>query len=329
MTNTPIWMWVVFFAVVAVVLVLDLGVFSRERKALGVKAALLRSLGFCVLALAFNAFVFFERGPQPGYEFFMGYLIELSLSIDNLFVFLLIFSHFAVPREYQQRVLLWGIIGAVLLRGVMIWLGTSLIHEFEWVMYLFGAFLVFTGIKMLIAADSEPDVANNAIIRFMSRHFRITERFEAEHFFVLRDGVRWMTPLFLVLVLIEISDLIFAVDSIPAIFAVTHDGFIVFTSNIFAILGLRSLYFALAAFIHRFEYLKYGLSIILVFIGAKMLLNHYNDAAIITTEISLVAVVCILAVSAIISVLKTRGDAEESPHRGWVPGSAPKEPKDT
>lgn len=327
-SQTPLWMWAVFFAVVATVLVLDLGLLSRERKALGVREALVRSAGFITLALLFNGFVFYERGPEAGYEFFMGYLIELSLSVDNLFVFLLIFSHFGVPREYQQRVLLWGIIGAVLMRGIMIGLGTALIVKFAWIMYVFGGFLVFTGIKMLLAADSEPDVSNNRLINFMRARFRITQDFEGERFFVIRDGVRWMTPLFLVLVLIEISDVIFAVDSIPAIFAITHDGFIVFTSNIFAILGLRSLYFALSAFMHRFEYLKYGLSVILVFIGVKMLVNHYYHASIISTEASLLVVVSILALSVIISLIKTRGHAPE-PHRGWVPLSTSKDTKES
>lgn len=325
--QTPLWMWMVFFTVVVIALVLDLGLLKRERTALTVKQALTRSTIFFLLAMAFNVFVWHERGAQAASEFFMGYLIELSLSIDNLFVFLLIFGHFAVPPTHQHRVLLWGILGAIVMRGIMIWLGMALITQFAWVMYLFGGFLVLTGIKMLIAADAEPDVANNALVQFMRRKFRITPTFEEQKFFVRRDHKLWITPLFMVLVLIEISDLIFAVDSIPAIFAVTNDGFIIFTSNIFAILGLRSLYFALAAFIHRFEYLKYGLSLILIFIGAKMLLNHYFHESIISTEISLLVVVVVLGVSVIISLAKTRGKASEVLNRGWVPGSTPKEPK--
>lgn len=320
--NTPLWMWAVFFAIVASAFVFDLGLMRRERKPLGVREALVRSAIFFCLAMVFNLFVYHNRGPEPAYEFFMGYLIELSLSVDNLFVFLLIFTHFAVPREYQHRVLVWGILGALLLRGSMIWMGTTLIAEFEWMIYVFGAFLVITGIKMLGGAEDEPDVANNRLIGFMREHFRITEKFEKDRFFIHRNGQRWMTPLFMVLVLIEISDLIFAVDSIPAIFAVTHDPFIVFTSNIFAILGLRSIYFALAAFIHRFEYLKYGLSFILIFIGGKMLVNHYVGEVIITTELSLVLVVGVLLGAAFISMRKTRQSAK--PHTGWVPGSAAK-----
>lgn len=322
MESTPLWMWAVFFAIVLGALVLDLGLHRKEQKALSVKEALLRSLGFFALAMAFNAFVYVERGSTTASEFFMGYLIELSLSVDNLFVFLLIFNHFAVPRQYQLRVLLWGILGAILMRGFMIWLGDSLIEQFNWIMYLFGGFLVLTGIKMLREADSEPDVANNKLIALLRSKLRITEKFEKQHFFVRRKGVLWCTPLFLVLVLIEISDLIFAVDSIPAIFAITNDGYIIFTSNIFAILGLRSLYFAVAAFIHRFEYLKYGLSVILIFIGGKMLLNHYYGDYIVSTEISLVIVVLLLAASVWFSLVKTR--KEPKPHTGWVPGSAPK-----
>lgn len=326
---TPIWMWAVFFTIVLGALVLDLGLHRKEQRVLGVREALLRSLGFFALAMAFNAFVYFERGPTAASEFFMGYLIELSLSVDNLFVFLLIFNHFAVPRQYQLRVLLWGILGAILMRGSMIWLGDSLIERFNWIMYLFGGFLVITGIKMFRAADEEPDVANNSLVNFMRRKFRITETFEGQDFFVRRNGKLWLTPLFLVLVLIEVSDLIFAVDSIPAIFAITSDGYIIFTSNIFAILGLRSLYFAVAAFIHRFEYLKYGLSIILIFIGAKMLVNHYTGDYIISTELSLIVVVLLLGSSVVYSLMRTSHDQKEGdPHTGWVPGSSAKPKKD-
>lgn len=318
-------MWSVFIVIVLVAMVVDLGLLKREREPLTVKQALVRSVIFFLLAMGFAAFVYFERGQKAASEFVMGYLIELSLSVDNLFVFLLIFSHFAVPRQYQHRVLLWGILGAVAMRGFMIWLGVSLIAQFSWIMYLFGAFLIFTGIKMLIAADAEPDVVNNSLVRFMRTRFRITDDFEGEHFFVRKNGHRYITPLFMVLVLIEISDLIFAVDSIPAIFAITKDGYIIFTSNIFAILGLRSLYFALAAFIHRFEYLKYGLSIILVFIGSKMLVNHYYAIDPISTGFSLAVVVVLIAISVIGSLIKTRGQAASANYTGWVPGSSPKD----
>lgn len=323
--ETPMLMWSVFFVVVATAFIIDLGLLKREKSPLTVKQALQRSVVFICLAMAFNAFVYVERGPTAASEFFMGYLIELSLSMDNLFVFLLIFTHFAVPRIYQHRVLLWGIIGAIMMRGLMIWLGTALIQQFSWIMYLFGAFLVLTGIKMLLAADEEPDVGNNRLVNFMRRNFRVTDDFDGEKFFTIQNGKRYLTPLFLVLVLVEISDVIFAVDSIPAIFAITNDGYIIFTSNIFAILGLRSMYFALAAFMHRFEYLKYGLSVILVFIGAKMLINHYMGTHYISTEFSLIVVVSLLALSVIVSLIKTRGKESELAHRGWVPGSTSKD----
>lgn len=325
---TALWMWAVFFAIVLGALVLDLGLHRKEQRILGVREALLRSLGFFALAMAFNAFVYVERGSTAASEFFMGYLIELSLSVDNLFVFLLIFNHFAVPRQYQLRVLLWGILGAIMMRGTMIWLGDTLISQFSWIMYLFGGFLVVTGIKMLLAVDEEPDVTNNRLVNFMRSRLRVTEAFEGQNFFVRRSGKLWFTPLFMVLVLIEVSDLIFAVDSIPAIFAITHDGYVIFTSNIFAILGLRSLYFAVAAFIHRFEYLKYGLSVILVFIGGKMLINHYTGDYIISTEFSLLVVMILLGGSIAYSLLKTRNKRRSEPQTGWVPGSSAKPKKD-
>jgi tellurite resistance protein TerC len=323
----PLWMWVIFFGFVAAILVFDLGLLHRKQHEIKVKEALLRSGFYFLLAMGFNAFIFLNLGRQPGYEFFMGYLIEQSLSMDNLFVFMLIFTHFAVPREYQHRVLLWGILGALLMRGIMIGLGTTLIREFAWVTYIFGAFLIVTGIKLLFAADAEPDMENNRITNFVQRYLRVTPTYEGDRFFIRKKGKIWFTRLFLVLVLIEISDLIFAVDSIPAIFAVTHDPFIVYTSNIFAILGLRSLYFALAAFLYRFEYLKYGLSAVLVLIGAKMLVNHYFNTPVIATEFSLVAVVAILACAAGLSLLKTRPNRKEVIRTGWVPGSDSK-PKD-
>ncbi len=320
----PLWMWMLFFAVVVAILIFDLGLFQRKPHAIGVREALARSACYFLLAMGFNGFIFFNLGREPGYEFFMGYLIELSLSVDNLFVFLLIFTHFAVPREYQGRVLLWGILGAILMRGIMIALGTTLIKEFAWITYIFGAFLLITGIKLLLAADAEPDVARSPVVKFLEKHLRVTKGYEGDKFLIRKKGKLWATRLFIVLALVEFSDLIFAVDSIPAIFAITHDPFIVYTSNIFAILGLRSLYFALAAFMHRFEYLKYGLSAILVVIGVKMLVNHYAGTQVIPTEISLLMVVAILLLSVVVSLIKTRHKNEAVVRRGWVPGSDPK-----
>lgn len=325
--DRPLWIWGVFFAAVLALVAFDLGVMHRRHRVIEIKEALFLSLFYFILAMGFDWFVFATLGKQAGYEFFTGYLIEKSLSLDNLFVFLLIFTHFSVPREQQHRVLVWGILGALLLRGIMIGAGAALIVRFEWITYIFGVFLVITGIKLLFAADNEPDLENNIILNFMRRHFRITTDYDSPHFFVIRDGIRWFTPLFLVVVLIEISDVIFATDSIPAIFAVTTDPFIVFTSNIFAILGLRALYFALAAFMHRFEYLKYGLSLILVLIGGKMLVNQYFAEKLIPTELSLGVTVAILALSAGVSLCKTRTRPPgEVIRRGWVPGSARKKP---
>lgn len=315
----PLWMWAGFLGIVITLLVLDLGVLHRKNKEVSAKNALAMCLFYFTLAMLFNGWIYMELGKQSGTEFLMGYLIELSLSVDNLFVFLLVFTHFAVPRAYQHRVLFWGILGAVVFRGVMIGLGTTVVKEFSDILYIFGAFLVFTGIKMLIAADSEPDLEQNRLMNFMRSKFRVTQDYEGDRFMVKRDGKRWFTPLFLVLILIEFSDIIFAVDSIPAIFAITTDPFIVFTSNIFAILGLRSLYFAMASVVHRFEYLKYGLSLILVFIGVKMLLNHHFEAKIIPTDIALYVTAAILALSVAISLIKTRGAPPKAV--GWVPGS--------
>lgn len=327
MMGYPIWMWAAFLAIVGALLIFDLTVMHRKDKEIKAKDAMLTCLFYFGLAMAFNGWVFYDLGDKAGYEFLMGYLIELSLSVDNLFVFVLIFSHFMVPKQYQHRVLFWGILGAVFFRAIMIGLGTTVVKEFSDILYIFGAFLIYTGIKMLIAVDSEPDMENNRVVTFMRRNFRVTNGFEGNRFFVKREGKTWMTPLFIVLMLIEVSDIVFAVDSIPAIFAITHDPFIVFTSNIFAILGLRSLYFAIAAIVHRFHYLKYGLSIILVFIGIKMLLNHHFEAKIISTELSLGFTVAVLAASVVISMVKTRGGAPAETV-GWVPGSSAKpEPK--
>lgn len=315
----PLWMWAVFGFAVIFLLAFDLGILHRKAREIGVREALILSAFYFVLSMAFNLWIYFAIGAQAANEFFVGYIIEKSLSIDNIFVFVLIFSHFAVPPRAQHRVIFWGILGAIFLRGIMIMLGAQLIYSFSDILYLFGAILVVSGIKMVMAADAEPDLDNNRILKFMRRRFRVSAPREDERFFVRENGVRMMTPLFLVLILVEITDLVFAVDSIPAIFAITTDSFIVLTSNVFAILGLRALFFALAAVIHRFQYLKYGLSLILVFIGCKMILNHALGKAIITTGMSLGVTVGVLALSIIFSLLKTRNMRARS--AGWVPGS--------
>jgi tellurite resistance protein TerC len=271
-----LWLWLTFFGIVVTLLALDLGVLHRDDHAIGVRESLLLSAGYISVALLFGGFVWHQLGSQSGMEYITGFLIEKSLSMDNVFVIALIFGFFAIPQQYQHRVLFWGILGVIVLRAIMIGLGATLVAEFSWILYVFGAFLVFTGIKMWWMADHQPDIANNPLLKFLRRHLRVTEGLEGNAFIVRRADpasgkvVRWVTPLFLALVLVEAVDLVFAVDSVPAIFAITNDPFIVYTSNIFAILGLRALYFALAAMIERFHYLKYALALVLVFIGGKI-----------------------------------------------------------
>jgi len=264
--------WLIFGGIVAGMLALDLGVFHREAHVVSRRAALAWSAAWIALALAFNAGVFFFRGSDAGVEWLTGYLIEKSLSVDNVFVFLLIFSAFAVPPVYQHRVLFWGILGAVVMRAVLIAAAGLLITTLHFVIYVFGAFLIFTGIKFLRDQEHAPDLEQNRFVRLTRRLFPVTARYEGQRFFVRREGILYATPLFLVLVLVESTDLVFAVDSIPAVYAVTSDPFIVFTSNIFAILGLRALYFVLAGYLGGLRFLKPALAAILVFVGTKMLL---------------------------------------------------------
>lgn len=323
-----IWIWVGFNLFVLVLLALDLGVLHRDDKQITVKHALWLSLGYFLLAMIFAAGMFVFKGEVAGYQFLTGYLIEKSLSIDNIFVFVLIFSHFAVPPQYQYRVLFWGILGALVMRGTLIFAGASIIQAFHWVIYIFGAFLILTGIKMLITVGQQPDVENNRIVRFMRSRFKVTKEFEGSRFFVKVDGVRFMTPLFLVLILVELTDLVFALDSIPAIFAITTDPFIVYTANVFAILGLRALYFALAGVIHRFHYLKYGLSLVLVVVGVKMVLNAWFGTKVIPTEFALLITAVLIGGSILFSMWKTRhleeSDAGDIASRWWIPGSPAK-----
>ncbi len=321
-------LWGGFNLFVLVLLAFDLGVLHRKDKEMSLSGALWMSLAYFVLALAFGGGVFMFMGEQKGLEYITGYLIEKSLSVDNIFVFVLVFTHFAVPAALQYRVLFWGILGALAMRAGLILAGAAILNAFHWVIYLFGGFLVITGIKMLLAADSEPDLSGNRVVRLFRRHFRLTEGYEGGHFVVRKNGLLHATPLLVVLVIIEFSDLVFALDSIPAIFAVSTDPFIVYTSNVFAILGLRALYFALAGVIHRFRYLKYGLSLVLVFIGGKMIVNAAFDAKIISTGVALLVTFAIIAGSMLISMLKTRGagaDAQAAPPLGWVPGTPRKD----
>lgn len=306
------WMWAAFIAFVLVMLALDLFVFGgRKAHKVSVKEAAAWSLVWVSLALAFNAGLWWylsgTAGPEiadrKALEFLTGYLIEKSLSVDNVFVFLLIFSSFHVATEYQRRVLIYGVLGAIVLRAVMILAGAWLVREFNWVLYIFGFFLVVTGVRMLVMAEKEPDLNNNPVLKFARRHLRISDGHHGEKFSVMRDGVRYFTPLFLVLILIEASDVVFAVDSIPAIFAITTDPFIVFTSNIFAIMGLRALYFLMADVADRFHLLKYGLAMVLAFIGAKMLIAPWYHVPV---AASLAIVAVLIAASVIASLFATR-----------------------
>ena len=274
--GTPAWMWLVFLGIVALLLVLDLGVLHKHQRQIGVRESLALSMGYVSVALLFGAGVWWAMGATNGMAYFTGFLVEKSLSMDNVFVIALIFTHLDIPRQYQHRVLFWGILGAILLRAIMIGVGAALVSRFSWVLYLFGAFLMFTGVRMWITADRLPNVANNALLlQFLGRRLRVGSEVKGKAFFVrLTDPMTgraalWTTPLFLALCLVEFVDLLFAVDSVPAIFAITRDPFIVYTSNVFAILGLRALYFALAAVIPRFRYLKFALALVLVFIGVK------------------------------------------------------------
>lgn len=312
----PIWLWTAFNFFVLLMLALDLGVFHRKAHAVSAKEALTWTAVWIGLALTFNAGIYFFWNriiPNSSYSnteaalaFFTGYLIEKSLSVDNIFVFILIFSFFAVPAAYQHRVLFWGILGALVMRGTLILVGVALLEQFHWVIYLFGAFLIFTGIRMAFHRDEEIHPEKNPVVRFFRKLVPVTENFERDKFFIRRAATWMATPLFLVLLIIESTDLVFAVDSIPAIFAVTRDPFIVYTSNVFAILGLRALYFLLADVMGKFEYLKLGLSAVLTFVGVKMVIA---DLYKIPVGLSLVVVAGILAASIIISLRKARRQA--------------------
>ena len=307
----PVWVWLTFVAIVTALLAFDLGVLHKDDHEIGVRESLLLSVGYISVALIFGAWVWWYMGAQSGMDYYTGFMIEKSLSMDNVFVIALIFSFFAIPRQYQHRVLFWGILGVIVLRAIMIGLGATLVSQFSWVLYLFGAFLIFTGIKMWVIADHMPDIANNPVLKFLKTHMRVTEGLRGNAFWVSETDpatgkvARFATPLFLALVLIELVDLVFAVDSVPAIFAITTDPFIVYTSNIFAILGLRALYFALAAMIHRFKYLKYALALVLVFIGSKIFLVGFIGK--IPPVISLSVTFGLIAGGVLVSLWKTRG----------------------
>ena len=268
----PLWVWIFFFSVVLTALFVDIGIVNRHSHAPTRKETIGWSIVWVSLALAFNVFVFWQFGIDKAKLFFTGYLIELSLSVDNLFVILLIFTYFKVPKKYQHRVLFWGIMGALVMRMIMIFAGAELVERFHWIIYIFGAFLIYTGISMFKDSDDNFEPHESAIVKFATKYIRISKHYDGEKFIIVKDGVRSGTLLLLVLITVEFTDLIFAVDSIPAIFGITTDRFIVYTSNIFAILGLRTFFFLLADLADRFHYLKYGLAFVLTFIGVKMLL---------------------------------------------------------
>ena len=310
-------LWVVFNVFVLGMLALDLAVFHRKAHAVSLREALIWSCVWVSLALLFGLGIYLLRGGEKALEFITGYLIEWSLSVDNLFVFLVIFSYFAVPAIYQHRVLFWGILGALVLRALFIATGTALLSKFHWMIYVFGVFLIFTGIKLLFAGDEKIEPEKNPAVRLVRRFMKITPSFEGQRFFVRKDGMLWATPLFLVLVVVETTDVIFAVDSIPAIFAITLDPFIVYTSNVFAILGLRALFFLLAGVMGMFRYLKVGLSFVLCFVGVKMTIVDFYKIPI---GISLGVVGTILLLSIVASLFVRPKEAVRS-SLGSNPGS--------
>ncbi len=309
-----VWLWLMFISIVAALLIFDLGVLNKQDHEIEVKESLWLSAGYIAIALLFGAWVWWYMGATSGMQYFTGFLIEKSLALDNVFVIALIFSYFAIPRLYQHRVLFWGILGVIVLRAIMIGLGAALVSEFSWILYLFGVFLILTGVKMLWMIDHMPDIGNNPLLKLMRKHMRVTSEVHGNRFMVKLPAsdrpdaklVWWATPLLFALVLVEFADLIFAVDSVPAIFAITSDPFIVYTSNIFAILGLRALYFALAAVIHRFKYLKYALAAVLIFIGGKIFYNQIVGKM--DPWISLSVTFGLIALGIVVSLYKTRKD---------------------
>lgn len=321
----PIWMWVGFISLVIALLAFDLGVLNKKDKELGIAESLWLSLFYFIVAIIYGVGIWYayetgalktSDGVHAGMAYFTGYFIEKALSVDNVFVISLIFGYFAIPRKYQYRALVWGILAVIVLRGLMIGIGAAIVQQYDWVLYFFALFLIATGIKMLVVPEGDPDISKNPVVRFMRKHMRVTDKLHEQKFFVREADpktgklVIWATPLFLALAVINVADLIFAVDSVPAIFAITTDTFIVYTANIMAILGLRALYFALAAMVHRFEYLKYALAIVLVFIGFKIFWN--NLVGKMDPAISLGVTVALILGGILYSLWKTRGEAK--PH---------------
>ncbi|WIJ26256.1 TerC family protein [Devosia sp. RR2S18] len=324
--GTPIYFWVAFITIVIALLVFDLGILHRDEHEIGAKESLSLYAFYVLIAIAFGGWVWWQRGPESGLEFYTGYLIEQSLAMDNMFVIATIFGFLGIPRLYQHRVLFWGILGVIAFRAILIGVGAALVYQFNWILFIFGAFLVFTGLRMFKHQDEEPDIEKNPVFNFLQSRFRITKTLHGRNFTVKQPDpktgklVTWLTPLAVALIMVETVDLIFAVDSVPAVFAVTQDTFIVYTSNIFAILGLRALYFALAAAMNRFRYLQTSLAIILVLIGIKIFLVPMGIH--IDTLLSLVVTLMILAGGVIYSLWVTRNEpdlsAQEAPEKGQL-----------
>lgn len=315
----PLWLWLAFLALVATLLALDLGVLHKTQREIGVSESLVLSAGYVGLGLAFGGWVWWYLGETAGLQYVTGFVIEKSLAMDNVFVIAMIFSYFAIPRQYQHRVLFWGILGVIVLRAIMIGLGSTLVEQFGWVLYVFAAFLILTGVKMWMTADKEYDVGASGALRFIKKLLPVTETLHGDRFLVRQPDPKtgkpgWsVTPLFLALLMVEIVDVVFAVDSVPAIFAISTDPFIVYTSNIFAILGLRALYFALAAMVHRFHYLKYALAVLLVFIGSKIFIADAFGLMKFPPAASLSITFTILAAGVGWSLWKTRAQSAVIP----------------
>lgn len=333
----PVWVWAAFILTVLLVLAFDLGVMNKDAHAISVRESLVMSALYIGMGLAWSVVVYWiyltysgassidpqiaaaatasERAWTAVQLYVTGYLVEKTLALDNVFIISMIFTYFAIPREYQHRVLFWGILGVIVLRAIMIGLGAALVTEFAWVMYIFAVILVATGIKMLVMMDSKPDISSNPVLKLMRKYLRVTDQLQGHRFIVRQPHPRtgrmvlWATPLFLCLVLVELADLVFAIDSVPAIFAITPDAFIVYTSNIFAILGLRALYFALAAVVHRFHYLKYALALVLIFIGAKIVVGDWLFDGKVPAALSLSVTAGLIAAGVLFSLWKTRGGA--------------------
>ena len=312
MLGTPVWMWAVFLVLVIGLLALDLGVLHRKSHTIGIRESLLMSAFYIGISVLFAGWIWYQMGETKALEYLTGFVVEKSLAMDNIFIIAMIFSYFAIPREFQHRVLLWGILGVIVLRGIMIAAGAAIVENFHWVLYIFAAFLVFTGIKMLFSKGEEGTLEDNKMLKFLRSHLPVTKELQGEHFIVKQEDPAtgklktFVTPLFLALIMVEGADLVFAVDSIPAVFAITTDTFIVYTSNIFAILGLRALYFALAAMIHRFAYLKYALAAVLVFVGSKIFIADMLGIAKIPPMVSLSVTLGILIAGILGSLWATR-----------------------